>query len=240
METTGASRVHTSTLNCIFRSFVGKVFVPILYSEHTSNLLPREIKTLCVAGLPAVQSGVATIRRSNTVNTPRPAPPVRRNSSITGMCAAVASHRRAHGPIPENVVVTTQHRRTVSDVSCHFSISDDDHDECDDLPLPPPPAELMADLMCNNVNDTISSRPQIGHVSAAHANIINCLNQKFIAAKKPVPDSRNGDLSPASLPGSNDVTPTEIGPQGALLSQIHNGVKLRRAVTNDRSTPKLA
>ena len=197
-----------------------------------------------VAGIPVVQSGVATIRRSNTVNTPRPAPPVRRNSSITGMSAAAATHRRAHGPIPENVAVTTQtqHRRTVSDISCHFSVnSDDDHDDCDDLPLPPPPPELMADLMCNNVNDTISSRPQVGRVSVAHANVINCLNQKFIAAKKqPASDTRNGDMSPASLPGSNDVTPTENGPQGALLSQIHNGVKLRRAITNDRSKPKFA
>ena len=186
-----------------------------------------------------VQTGVATIRRSNTVNAPRPAPPVRRNSSITGLCSAAAGNRRAHGSIPENVVVTAtmpQHRRTMSDVSCHFNI-DDDHDDCDDLPLPPPPAELMADLMCNNVDDTVVSRPPIGRVSVAHANVINCLNLKFTTAKKQ-PDSRNNDMSP-TLSSSNDVTPTGNAPQGALLSQIQNGVKLRRASTNDRSNPKL-
>lgn len=130
------------------------------------------------------------------------------------------------------------------------------YDDVDDLPLPPPPDN---DDGCRSTGKTfdcrdwapVGRRAHHGSMVSSHASIIESLNVKFFDRRSQPPpgSSTSSDGSRAfNLKGrqlvrrASEADCLEEAAAGSssdsFTTTIEKGVKLRRAMTNDRSAPR--
>lgn len=134
-------------------------------------------------------------------------------------------------------------------VDVRRSISAADSNVADDLPLPPPPEDLRDFGFHPQLIRRAGSSEILGgrrHASAAssHAGIVRSLNVKFSERQTLPRDAvatnfaRGRRASDAMCVEDVKSTKEPTSPE-SLTASIQRGIRLRRAVTDDRSAPRL-
>jgi hypothetical protein len=171
----------------------------------------------------------------------KPPPPVRRTSSVVGSKASGGNHSaRVMGDSH-----VTHHRKAFSFVLPEHGESEHYSMESTSTPIAPLPSTV-----------TVSTRTCPRRtLSSTHADVIQSLNQQ-LADKVPSPSvcrpyRRSTSVAATGgrvlvVSGTSDSlsnVPRQLSDSqlsaGTFLAEIHRGVTLRPAVTNDRSAPKL-
>ena len=193
-----------------------------------------------VAGIPAVHSGVATIRRSS-VQPGKPSPPVRRTTSVVGGMMVLPP------VVPNNGTgAAVMHRRSQSDASSMSSssgslVAEDADSSGEYMSLPPPPDEMLTpseenqNMLPHSPIQIVGSHSQnpIGIVGSHSQNQIGIMGSH---SHNPMGMVGSHSQNPIGMTGSHSQPPIEIvGSHASLIQSLHQQLAVKVPPPNNLS-----